>query len=114
MPLSHEHLLDELAIAYVQVVAAMAGATIAVSRSDYGVYGTFSYVVQAGEEGLQEYKLFRGGFAVEFQVKGTAAAIMNKDFVAYDLNVRNYDLIVTRSPILSPSLFVLVCFDSGT
>jgi len=39
MPLPREHLLDELATAYVQAVAAMAGATIAVSRRDYGVDG---------------------------------------------------------------------------
>ena len=112
MPLSHEHLLDELAIAYVQVVAAMAGAAIAVSRSDYGVYGTLCHVVQSGEKGLQEYKFIPGGFAVEFQVKGTAAAMMNKDFVAYDLNVRNYDLIVARSPFSPPLYLFLVCFDS--
>ena len=40
MPLPREHLLDELAIAYVQTVVALAGATIAVSRKDYGVDGS--------------------------------------------------------------------------
>jgi hypothetical protein len=33
MPLPREHLLDELATAYVQAVAAVAGATIAGSRT---------------------------------------------------------------------------------
>jgi hypothetical protein len=41
MPLPREHLLDELATAYVQAVAAVAGATIAVSN-DYGVDGTLN------------------------------------------------------------------------
>jgi len=42
MPLPREHLLDELATAYVQVVAAVAGATIAVCRQDYEVDGTLT------------------------------------------------------------------------
>jgi len=40
MPLPREHLLDELATAYVQTIAAVAGATIAVGRRDYGVDGS--------------------------------------------------------------------------
>jgi hypothetical protein len=40
MALPPEHLLDELATAYVQAIVSAAGATIAVSRLDYGVDGT--------------------------------------------------------------------------
>jgi len=40
MPLPREHLLDELATAYVQALVAVAGVTISVSRLDYGVDGT--------------------------------------------------------------------------
>jgi hypothetical protein len=70
MSLPREHLLDELATAYVQVVAATAGATIAVSRLDHGVYGTLSHVVQASKEESHETKFIPDGFAVEFQIKG--------------------------------------------
>ena len=82
MPLPCERLLDELATAYVQVVAAKAGATITVSRSDDGVYGTLSHVVPTGQEGLQGNKFIPDGFSVEFQIKGTTAATVHKDFRA--------------------------------
>jgi len=114
MPLSREHLLDELATAYVQIVAATAGATIAVSRLDDGVYGMLSRVVQVSKEGLQGYKFIPDGVAVEFHIKGTTSAKVYKDFVEYDLNVRNYDLIVRRSPIATPLYLFLVCFCSET
>jgi hypothetical protein len=112
MTLLREHLLDELATAYVQIVAATAGATIAVSRLDYGVCGTISHVVQASREESLANKFIPDGFAVEFQVKGTTAVTMHKDHIVYDLNVRNYDLIAGRSPVATPLYLFLVCFDS--
>jgi hypothetical protein len=110
MPLSREHLLDELATAYVQVVVATAGATIALRRLDYGVYGTLSHVVQASKEGSQEYKFIPDGFVVEFQIKGTTDATVHKDFISYDLKAKNYDLIVSRPSIGTPIYLFLVCF----
>jgi len=112
MPLPREHLLDELATAYVQVVAATAGATIDVSRSDCGVYGTLSHVAQASEEGSQGHEFTQGGFAVDFQIKGTTAATVLKDHVVYDLNARNYDRIVGRPLGANPLYLFLVCFNS--
>jgi hypothetical protein len=44
MPLPRQHLLDELATAYVQTVVAIAGATIAVSWRDYGIDGTIKEI----------------------------------------------------------------------
>ena len=112
MPLSREHLLDELATAYVQVVAATAGATIAVSRLDYGVYGALNHVVQASKEGSKGYKFIPDGVAVEFHIKGTTSAKVHKDCVEYELDIRNYDLIVRRSPVAAPLYLFLVCFCS--
>lgn len=49
------------------------------------------------------------GFAVDFQLKGTTVARVTKDFVTFDLNARNYDLIVTREGNASPYyLFIAV------
>jgi hypothetical protein len=93
MPLPREHLLDELATAYVQAVAAVAGATIAVSR-DYGVDATLSQIEPLRTaEGTQ---FIPSGFPVDFQLKGTTVAVIREDRVQYDLKVRNYDLIVGR------------------
>jgi hypothetical protein len=112
MPLPPEHLLDELATGYVQAVAAMAGAIIAVSRLDYGVDGTLNHIVRAKKDRSPGYKFIPEGFSVEFQLKGTTAATIRKEHVEYDLNVRNYDLIVNRSSMATPLYLFLVCFGS--
>lgn len=106
MPLPREHLLDELATAYVQAVAAAAGATIAVSR-DYGVDGTLKPIVRTDDGRYVET-----GFAADFQLKGTTTALIGEELVRYDLNVRNYDLIVTREERAVPYFLFVVCFPS--
>ena len=72
MPLPREHLLDELATAYVQALVAVAGATIAVSRRDYGVDGTLSQIEQV--LAVEEVQFVPSGFPVDFQLKGTTIA----------------------------------------
>jgi hypothetical protein len=57
MPLSRERLLDGLATAYLQILAAMAGTTIAESWSDHGVIATFTHVVEAEIEGDRRFKV---------------------------------------------------------
>jgi Domain of unknown function (DUF4365) len=110
VPLPREHLLDELATAYVQAIVAASGATMTVNRRDYGVDGTLNQIVRAGRSGSPGFKFVPDGFSVEFQIKGTTVAIMGGQHVAYDLNVRNYDLIVGRSPLATPLYLFLVCF----
>ena len=107
MPLPQAHLLDELATAYIQAVAAVAGATISVSRRDYGVDGTIKCVAATDKDGY-----FETGFPVEFQLKGTSVATVVTNIVKYDLRVRNYNLIVTRKPTATPYYLFLVCFGS--
>jgi len=51
-------------------------------------------VVKAPRTKTTGFKFIPDGFSVDFQLKGTTIAIVEKDFVAYDLNARNYDLIV--------------------
>jgi hypothetical protein len=105
MPLPPEHLLDELATAYVQAVAAVAGATIAVSRHDYGVDGTFKLIVRAAGN-----RFIESGFPVDFQLKGTTVAARNANDVTFDLKVRNYNLIAERELSAAPYYLLLVCF----
>jgi hypothetical protein len=104
MPLPEPHLLDELATAYVQAVTALAGATIAVSRRDYGVDGTIKHITTA-DDGY-----FETGYPVEFQLKGTTLARNEAGAIKYDLRVRNYNLIVTREQQATPYYLFLVCF----
>jgi len=112
MPLPREHLIDELATAYVQAVAAAGAATIAISRRDYGVDGALNQVVRVRRSRSSAYKFVPSGFSVEFQLKGTTLATISDEHVAYDLNARNYDLIVGRSPLATPLYLFLVCFGS--
>jgi hypothetical protein len=107
MPLPPEHLLDELATAYVQAVAAIAGATIAVSRRDYGVDGTLKQIVRVAGSFIES------GFPVDFQLQGTTTASPRGGRLPYDLKVRNYDLIVSRAPLGTPYYLYLVCFEGA-
>lgn len=105
MPLPQDHLLDELATTYVQAVAAVAGATIAVTRLDYGVDGTLKHIVRSPDG-----QFIESGFPVDFQLKGTTTAKMVDHHVHFDLKVRNHDLIVTRPQVATPYYLFLVCF----
>lgn len=106
MPLPREHLLDELATAYIQAIAAAGGATLAVSRHDYGVDGTLHHIMKVRNQFVPS------GFPIEFQLKGATAAKIGDAHVQFDLKVRNYDLVVTREPWGAPLYLFLVCFDS--
>jgi Domain of unknown function (DUF4365) len=111
MPLPREHLLDELATAYVQAVAAVAGATIAVSSRDYGVDGTLNQI--ESRRHVQGTQFIPSGFPVDFQLKGTTVAAIREDRIQYDLKVRNYDLIVGRATLGTPYYLFLVCFNGA-
>jgi hypothetical protein len=89
MPLPREHLLDELATAYVQTIAASAGATIAVS-GDYGVDGTLKQIVRSGNQFIES------GFPVDFQLKGTTTASIEPDAILYDLKRARWSNVVTN------------------
>lgn len=108
MALPLTHLIDELATAYVQAIAAAAGATIAVSR-DYGVDGTLKHIVNTDDNGYVET-----GYPVDFQLKGTTQAGKGSDVIKFDLKARNYNLIVARSETAIPYYLFLVCFDAQT
>jgi Domain of unknown function (DUF4365) len=106
MALPLTHLIDELATAYIQAVAAAAGAVIAVNR-DYGVDGTLKHIVRTTDDGYVE-----SGYPVDFQLKGTARGNRHGDVIPFDLNARNYNLIVGRPEKATPYYLFLVCFDA--
>jgi Domain of unknown function (DUF4365) len=104
MPLPLTHLIDELATAYVQAVAAKAGAAIAVTR-DYGVDGTLKHIVKTDEDGYVE-----SGYPVDFQLKGTMQSTESGGLIKFDLKARNYNLLVSRPETATPYYLFLVCF----
>jgi Domain of unknown function (DUF4365) len=112
MPLPPEHLLDELATAYIQAVVAAAGATMSVSRLDYGIDGTIRQTVRVTKPHTGQQRFVPSGFPVDFQLKGTSIADVRDGAVRFDLKVRNYDQIVGRSAGETPLYLFLICFDS--
>ena len=106
MPLPLTHLIDELATAYVQAIAAAAGAVIAVNRY-YGVDGTLKHIVRTTDDGYVET-----GYPVDFQLKGTTRGGRQGNVIPFDLNARNYNLIVDRSEKATPYYLFLVCFNA--
>ncbi len=84
MLLPPAHLLDELATAYVQAVAAVAGATISVSGRDYGVDGMLRHIGKT-----KDGAYFESGMSVDFQLKGTAGPTRKGRAIKYDLKARN-------------------------
>lgn len=59
------------------------------------------------------HKFIPSGFPVDFQLKGTSIASAKNGFITYDLNARNYDLVVSRATQATPFYLFLVCFHSG-
>lgn len=110
MPLPPEHLLDRLATSYVSAIAATAVANLYKGDLDYGVDGTVSRVVQATRLYAPGHKYVSDRIIVEYQLKATTRAVSREDHVAYDLDARAYDMIVTRRPNAVPLYLFLVCF----
>ena len=110
MALQREHLLDELATAYVQALVAVAGATAATFRRDYGVDGILSPIEPV--RSAQGMQFIPSGFPVDFQLKGTTVASIREERISYDLKVRNFDLIRSRHARGTPYYLFLVNFVS--
>ncbi|MBK5962285.1 hypothetical protein CCR97_29450 [Rhodoplanes elegans] len=115
MPLPREHLLDELGSAYLQAVAAGAGAVISAPRRDYGIDGTLTSIVRVPRRSAPGYKFIPTGAAVDYQLRTTAIAVVDEDGFAFDIDARTYDLIVERTHAAARLYLIVVCFgaDAG-
>jgi hypothetical protein len=99
--MTREHRQEALCRAYVQAVAAQAGATWSKSDSDYGI--DFSLRLVSTVEGRRR----EAGAQMDLQLKSSTQAIVSEKEVIYDLDVDTYnDLRDVDRPIL----FVLVLF----
>src|SRR5689334_17758498 len=105
MALPSTHLMDELATAYIQSIAATAGCTIAVQRRDYGIDGTLRFIV-GSEAGYCET-----GYPVDFQLKATSEYVEADGEVVFDLKIGNYNKIIGRPRNAAPYYLLLVCFN---
>ena len=99
--MTREHRQEALCRAYVQAVAAQAGATWSKPDSDYGI--DLSLRLVSPVEGRRRDV----GAQIDLQLKSTTQAIVSETEVIYDLDVDTYNDL---RDVDRPNLFVLVLF----
>jgi hypothetical protein len=91
---------EDLSRAYVRAIAGRAGVLCAEPRQDYGL-DLFLRGVVSGE-----HRHLDSGFQIDLQLKSTTRAEVRETQVAYDLEIRAYEMLRRATPI--PSLLVLL------
>lgn len=71
---------------------------------DYGVDGTLRAVKK-----LPSRRLVESGASVEFQLKSTINWEVDGTSIAYDLEAKTYNDLVTRGPFHPPLILILLC-----
>jgi hypothetical protein len=103
MPLSC--IQEELSYAYLHAIVFYAGYKLKITgRNDYGLDGQISLIVHTKRLGYQEPGLY-----LDFQVKSTYDFEIRDQQIVYDLDVRNYNLLVEHNsnPLLNRQLLLL-------
>jgi hypothetical protein len=86
-----QQIIEELlSAAHVQAVAARAGVSISSFDKDFGVDGSFRQTTATGN------RRFTSGYALDFQLKASMNCFLEPEFIAYDLEVKNYNDLVHR------------------
>jgi hypothetical protein len=104
MSITEEHAKEGLAEAHIAAIAAMAGATVSISKRDYGVDGRFNAVERLEGGGFAE-----SGIAIDFQAKSTVIFEIEDGCVVYDLEVRAYNNMVGRAHHRTTLMLILLC-----
>ena len=90
-------------MAHIYALAGMAGVNYSTTRYDYGIDGHFNPVVKYGNRMVQT------GFALDFQAKATVDWSLKVDKIVYDLEAKNYNDMVLRTPAESSLVLILLC-----
>jgi Domain of unknown function (DUF4365) len=98
-----QQIIEELlSVAHVQAVAARAGVSISSFDKDFGVDGTFRQTMAT------ENRRFTSGYALDFQLKASTNCFLEPEFIAYDLEVKNYNDLVRRRVSSDATACVLI------
>ncbi|NJN97430.1 MAG: DUF4365 domain-containing protein [Anaerolineales bacterium] len=91
MPIPLSHIQERLSLAYISMVAAMAGFALTIPEGpEYGIDGTLRQIVQ-----LPSGKFNETGYALNFQVKATVTSKLDNQFVIYDMSAEAYNKLAT-------------------
>jgi hypothetical protein len=102
--ITQQHTQESLSRAYIHAIAGSAGVNLHVSREfDYGFDGTFRPVVVRGNRRVES------GFPVDFQLKCTRKWSHEADQVAYSIETKTYNDLVSREPEGIGALLILLC-----
>jgi hypothetical protein len=102
--ITQKHTQESLSRSYVHAIAGSAGVNLHVgSEFDYGFDGTFRPVIVRGKRRVES------GFAVDFQFKCTKNWSREADSVAYKIETKTYNDLVTRDPDGISAVLILLC-----
>jgi len=91
-------------MAHIYALAGMAGVDHGLRHvHDYGVDGHFEQVIIYGN------KRIMSGYPVAFQAKASTNWKLEEGYIVYDLDVKNFNDIVTRPPSAMTMILVLLC-----
>lgn len=102
--ITQQHTQESLSRSYVLAIAGSAGVNLHVGREfDYGFDGTFRPVAIRGKRRVET------GFPVDFQLKCTKKWKHEADKVAYHIETKTYNDLVTRDPDGIGAVLILLC-----
>jgi hypothetical protein len=99
-----QHTQESLSRSYIHAIAGSAGVNLHVGREfDYGFDGTFRPVI------VRDKRRVESGFPVDFQLKCTKNWSHEADKVAYSIETKTYNDLVTRDPEGIGAVLILLC-----
>jgi len=102
--ITEKHTQESLSRSYIHAIAGSAGVNLHVAREfDYGFDGTFRPVTIRGKRRIES------GFPVDFQLKCTRNWSYEEQSVAYNIETKTYNDLVTRDPDGIGAVLILLC-----
>ena len=97
--MTNESIKEQLSLAFVKAIAANAGIIMKEYKVDYGLDGGFCDVdIYEDSEGHKRY--YETGFGIDFQLKSTTNIRLERGFLVYDLEAKNYNDLVRNNVVL--------------
>ncbi|ACI50798.1 conserved hypothetical protein [Gluconacetobacter diazotrophicus PA1 5] len=102
--ITQQHVQESLSRSFIHAIAGSAGVNLHVGREfDYGFDGTFRPVIIRGKRRVES------GFPVDFQLKCTKSWSHEAKQVAYNIETKTYNDLVTRDPEGIGAVLILLC-----
>ena len=102
--ITKQHTQESMSRSYIHAIAGRAGVNLLLTREfDYGFDGTFREVIVRGGRRVES------GFPLDFQLKCTTNWRHEGDLVAYNIETKTYNDLVTRHPLGVGAVLILLC-----